>query len=63
VGEGVFAVRMGGSGFVKCLTKAPRKVVAISYNPKYPVREEPEGIGDLDYRASMLRNSEVWNEE
>jgi phage repressor protein C with HTH and peptisase S24 domain len=46
-GEGVYAVRMGGSGFVKRLTKAPGKVVIISDNPKYPVREEPEESEDL----------------
>jgi phage repressor protein C with HTH and peptisase S24 domain len=46
-GEGIYAVRMGGSGFVKRLTKAPGKVVVISDNPKYPVREEPEESEDF----------------
>lgn len=46
-GEGIYAVRMGGSGFVKRLTKAPGKVVIISDNPKYPAREEPEGSEDF----------------
>jgi SOS-response transcriptional repressor LexA/DNA-binding XRE family transcriptional regulator len=46
-GEGIYAVRMGGSGFVKRLTKAPGKVVIISDNPKYPLREEPEESGDF----------------
>jgi hypothetical protein len=46
-GEGIYAVRMGGSGFVKRLTKAPGKVVVISDNPKYPAREEPEGSEDF----------------
>jgi phage repressor protein C with HTH and peptisase S24 domain len=46
-GEGIYAVRMGGSGFVKRLTKAPGKVVIISDNPKYPLREEPDGSEDF----------------
>jgi hypothetical protein len=46
-GEGIYAVRMGGSGFVKRLTKAPGKVVVISDNTKYPVREEPEESEDF----------------
>jgi len=47
-GEGVYALRMGGDGFVKRLTKAPGKLVIISDNPKYPVREEPEGSQDFE---------------
>ncbi|MDR1286782.1 MAG: LexA family transcriptional regulator [Treponema sp.] len=46
-GEGIYAVRMGGSGFVKRLTKAPGKVVVLSDNPKYPPREESEGSEDF----------------
>jgi phage repressor protein C with HTH and peptisase S24 domain/DNA-binding XRE family transcriptional regulator len=46
-GEGIYAVRIGGSGFVKRLTKAPGKVVVLSDNPKYPPREEPEGSEDF----------------
>jgi SOS-response transcriptional repressor LexA/DNA-binding XRE family transcriptional regulator len=46
-GEGVYAVRIGGSGLVKRLTKAPGKVVVLSDNPKYPPREEPEGSEDF----------------
>ncbi|MDR1250944.1 MAG: helix-turn-helix domain-containing protein [Treponema sp.] len=46
-GEGIYAVRMGESGFVKRLTKAPGKVVIISDNSKYPPREEPEGSEDF----------------
>ncbi|MDR0584628.1 MAG: S24 family peptidase, partial [Treponema sp.] len=46
-GEGIYAVRMGGSGFVKRITKAPGKVVIISDNPKYPLWEEPEGSEDF----------------
>jgi phage repressor protein C with HTH and peptisase S24 domain len=46
-GEGIYAVRMGGSGFVKRITKAPGKIVIISDNPKYPAREEPEESEDI----------------
>jgi phage repressor protein C with HTH and peptisase S24 domain/DNA-binding XRE family transcriptional regulator len=46
-GEGIYAIRMGGSGFVKRLTKAPGKVIIISDNPKYPPREELEGSEDF----------------
>jgi DNA-binding XRE family transcriptional regulator len=46
-GEGIYALRIGGSGFVKRITKAPGKVVIISDNPKYPTREEPEGSEDF----------------
>jgi len=41
-GEGIYALLISGDGFVKRLTKAPGKVIIISDNPKYPVREEPE---------------------
>jgi len=47
-GEGVYAMRLGGDGFVKRLTKAPGKLVIISDNPKYPVREEPEESQDFE---------------
>jgi len=47
-GEGVYALRMGGTGFVKRLTKAPGKLVIISDNPKYPTREEPEKSEDIE---------------
>jgi len=47
-GEGVYALRMSGEGFVKRLSKAPGKIVIISDNPKYPVREEPEGSQDFE---------------
>ncbi|GHV76482.1 hypothetical protein AGMMS49942_13030 [Spirochaetia bacterium] len=46
-GEGIYAVRMGGAGFVKRITKRPGKVVVISDNPKYPPLEEPEGSEDF----------------
>jgi len=47
-GEGIYALRMGGDGFVKRLTKAPGKLVIISDNPKYPPREEPEESQDYE---------------
>jgi phage repressor protein C with HTH and peptisase S24 domain len=46
-GEGIYAVRMGGSGFVKRITKRPGKVVVLSDNPKYPPQKEPEGREDF----------------
>jgi phage repressor protein C with HTH and peptisase S24 domain/DNA-binding XRE family transcriptional regulator len=46
-GEGIYAVRMGGAGFVKRITKRPGKVVVLSDNPKYPPQEEPEGSEDF----------------
>jgi len=46
-GEGIYALRMSGTGFVKRLTKAPGKLVIISDNPKYPIREEPEESEDI----------------
>ena len=47
-GEGVYALRMGGDGFVKPITKAPGKIVILSDNPKYPPREEPEESEDIE---------------
>lgn len=41
-GEGIYALLINGDGFVKRLTKAPGKVIILSDNPKYPIREEPE---------------------
>jgi phage repressor protein C with HTH and peptisase S24 domain/DNA-binding XRE family transcriptional regulator len=46
-GEGIYALLISGDGFVKRITKAPGKVVIISDNQKYPVREEPEESQDL----------------
>jgi phage repressor protein C with HTH and peptisase S24 domain len=46
-GEGVYGLRMCGEGFVKRLTKVPGKLVIISDNPKYPIREEPEENEDI----------------
>ena len=47
-GEGIYALRMSGAGFVKRLTKRPGKIVIISDNPKYPAQEEPEESGDIE---------------
>lgn len=46
-GEGIYVLLISGDGFVKRITKAPGKVVIISDNQKYPVREEPEESQDL----------------
>jgi len=46
-GEGIYALRMSGSGFVKRLTKRPGKIVIISDNPRYPPQEEPEESQDI----------------
>jgi phage repressor protein C with HTH and peptisase S24 domain len=46
-GEGIYALLISGDGFVKRITKAPGKVIIISDNTKYPVREEPEESQDL----------------
>jgi len=58
-GEGIYALRMGGEGFVKRLTKAPGKLVILSDNPKYPPREEPEDSQDIQIigrvRCALLR--------
>jgi phage repressor protein C with HTH and peptisase S24 domain len=47
-GEGVYALRMNGEGFVKRLTQKPGKIVVISDNPKYESYEEPEGDQGFD---------------
>jgi phage repressor protein C with HTH and peptisase S24 domain len=47
-GEGVYALRMSGAGFVKRLTKRPGKIVIISDNPKYPTQEEPDESEDIE---------------
>ncbi|MDR0501878.1 MAG: hypothetical protein LBH16_01005 [Treponema sp.] len=46
-GEGIYALRMSGCGFVKRITKRPGKIVIISDNPKYPPQEEPEESQDI----------------
>jgi phage repressor protein C with HTH and peptisase S24 domain len=47
-GEGIYALRISGAGFVKRITKRPGKYVIISDNPKYPPQEEPEGSEDIE---------------
>jgi phage repressor protein C with HTH and peptisase S24 domain len=47
-GEGVYAVRMNGKGFVKRVTQKPGKIVLLSDNPKYPVLEEPAESQDIE---------------
>jgi len=40
-GDGIYALRMDGDGYVKRLSKRPGKIVVISDNAKYPAHEEP----------------------
>ena len=40
-GEGVYAIQMDGSGFVKRLSRKPGKLVVISDNPRYETYEVP----------------------
>lgn len=40
-GEGIYALRMDGCGYVKRLARKPGKLVVISDNPKYETWEEP----------------------
>jgi hypothetical protein len=47
-GEGVYALRMGGEGFVKRLTKEPGKIIVLSDNPKYPTREVAADSQDFE---------------
>jgi phage repressor protein C with HTH and peptisase S24 domain len=47
-GEGIYALRMGGAGYVKRLTRRPGKIVIISDNIKYPPQEEPEESEDIE---------------
>jgi phage repressor protein C with HTH and peptisase S24 domain len=47
-GEGIYALRMNGAGFVKRITQRPGKYVIISDNPKYPTQEEPEESEDIE---------------
>jgi phage repressor protein C with HTH and peptisase S24 domain len=47
-GEGVYAVKMNGKGFVKRVTQKPGKVVLLSDNPKYPPLEEPAESQDIE---------------
>ena len=40
-GDGIYALRMDGYGYVKRLARKPGKLVVISDNPKYETWEEP----------------------
>ncbi|MCM1321631.1 MAG: LexA family transcriptional regulator [Bacteroides sp.] len=40
-GEGIYALRMDGCGYIKRLARKPGKLVVISDNPKYETWEEP----------------------
>lgn len=40
-GEGIYALRLNGDGFIKRLSKSSKSLLIISDNPKYPPREEP----------------------
>jgi phage repressor protein C with HTH and peptisase S24 domain/DNA-binding XRE family transcriptional regulator len=47
-GEGVYALRMSGEGFVKRITRDPGKIIIISDNPKYPIREYKDDMEDFE---------------
>mgnify|MGYP004522872731 CR=1 FL=1 len=47
-GEGIYALRMDGCGYVKRLARKPGKIVVISDNPKYQTWEEPSESQALD---------------
>ncbi|GAB6393548.1 MAG: helix-turn-helix domain-containing protein [Treponematales bacterium] len=47
-GEGIYAIRMNGEGYVKRITHDPGKILLISDNPKYPIREYQEDIDGLE---------------
>jgi phage repressor protein C with HTH and peptisase S24 domain len=47
-GEGIYALRMNGEGYVKRVTHDPGKILLISDNPKYPIREYQEDIEGLE---------------
>lgn len=47
-GEGIYALRMDGCGYVKRLSHKPGKIVVISDNPKYEAWEEPESTQALE---------------
>ena len=40
-GDGIYALRMDGCGYVKRLARKPGKLIVISDNPKYETWEEP----------------------
>ena len=47
-GEGIYALRMDGGGYVKRLARKPGKIVVISDNPKYEAWEEPAESQAID---------------
>lgn len=47
-GEGIYALRMDGCGYVKRLARKPGKIVVISDNPKYEAWEEPAESQAID---------------
>ncbi len=47
-GEGIYALRMDGCGYVKRLARKPGKLVVISDNPKYETWEEPSESQAVD---------------
>ena len=47
-GEGIYALRMDGCGYVKRLARKPGKIVVISDNPKYEAWEEPTESQAID---------------
>lgn len=47
-GEGIYALRMDGCGYVKRLSHKPGKIVVISDNPKYEPWEEPDASEALE---------------
>ncbi|MGI5093430.1 S24 family peptidase [Treponema socranskii] len=47
-GEGIYALRMDGCGYVKRLARKPGKIVVISDNPKYQAWEEPAESQAID---------------
>ena len=46
-GEGVYAIQIDGSGFVKRLSRKPGKLVVISDNPRYEPYEVPLDTDDI----------------
>lgn len=42
-GEGIYAIRLNGNGYVKRIAEKPKKIVIKSDNPKYDAFEEPLG--------------------
>ena len=47
-GEGIYALRMDGCGYVKRLSHKPGKIVVISDNPKYEPWEESDASEALE---------------